>query len=102
MSYVHIHILLTWEKIFKPHSEKRLQEFEISMNHIIEISFLWEKKLSRRSYNLNVTETKAHPNLHEEVSEMFLERWDVVIQIEQSLNCDFNLIIREMWESRFE
>ena len=43
MSYVHIHILLTWEKIFKPHSEKPLQEFEISMYHIIEISFLGEK-----------------------------------------------------------
>ena len=41
-------------------------------------------------------------NLDEEVSEVFLERRDVLVEVEQSLDSDFDLVVREMRKRRAE
>jgi hypothetical protein len=40
----------------------------------------------------------SYPNLNEEITQMLLESRDVLIKVEESLDCNLDLVVAEMWE----
>ncbi len=68
------------------------------LNFTLLVLSLFESDLSFLEEKIRVVRAGELPDLHEEVSQVLLEARDVLVQVEETRDCDFDLVVRQMRE----